>query len=322
MDFSIEFRKLDMTMGDNLLRSAKSCPCHLGGDKILTATTSTTTTTTTTQSTTTTSTTTTTKTSTTMVAISTTTVAPSTTSTLKTTSSTTTAVTVSSTTSIQSSTSVTTKSMTTTVQSTTEIPESTTSPEPSSSTTSTEASTSFTSTSVASTSLGSTSVASTTSSTAESTTTTVKEIVIEATKSRIEIKLDTTIPWSDEYLDLGSDEFRVLEDLVANLIGTAFVDEETPEYSFFPSPGTSGVTINLTLIVTVADEDQVIPEPSEETIARKAARGGVVTLRNVNFNLDTFLDNLETAVEESEVFQNIGRQLNKFLMKNDFLKLF
>lgn len=288
MDFSIEFRKLDMTMGDDLLRSAKSCPCHLGGDKILTATTSTTTTTTTTQSTTITST----KTSTTTVAISTATVAPSTTSTLKTTSSTTTAVTVSSTTSSQlSSTTVITKPMSTTVQSTTEIPESTTSSEPNSSTTSTEARTSVTST---------------TSSTAVSTTTTVKEVVIEATKSRIEIKLDTTIPWSDEHLDQGSDDFKVLEDLVANLIATAFVDEETPEYSFFPSSGTSGVTINLTLIVTVADEDQTVPEPSEETIARKAARGGVITLRNVNFNLGTFLDNLETAVEESEVFENIG----------------
>ena len=279
MDFTIEFRKLDMTMGDDLLRSAKSCPCHLGGDKIFT----TTTTTTTTRSMTTTSTTTSTRTSTT--------IAPSTTSTIKTTSPTTTAVTASSTTTIPlSSTTLTSQPISTTLQSTTDI---STSKTPHTTTSSTGASTSVASTT-------------STSTTAVSTTTTVKEVVIAATQTRIEIKLDTTIPWSNAYLDQGSDDFGVLEGLVANLIDTAFVDEETPEYFFIPTSGTSGVTINLTLIVTVADE--VIPESSQETIARKAARGGVVTLRNINFNLDSFLENLETAVEESEVFENIGKQ--------------
>ena len=286
MDFTIEFRKLDMTIGDDLLRSAKSCPCHLGGDKILTTTTTTTTTsttTTTTKSTTTTSTTTSTRTSTT--------IAPSTTSTIKTTSSTTTAVTASTTTTIQSSsTTLTSQPISTTLQSTTDI---STSKTPHTTTSSTGASTSVASTT-------------STSTTAVLTTTTAKEIVIAATQTRIEIKLDTTIPWSNTYLDQGSDDFGVLEGLVANLIDTAFVDEETPEYFFIPTSGTSGVTINLTLIVTVADE--VIPESSQETIARKAARGGVVTLRNINFNLDSFLENLETAVEESEVFENIGKQ--------------
>ena len=278
MDFTIEFRKLDMTMGDDLLRSAKSCPCHLGGDKIFT----TTTTTTTTRSMTTTSTTTSTRTSTT--------IAPSTTSTIKTTSPTTTAVTASSTTTIPlSSTTLTSQPISTTLQSTTDI---STSKTPHTTTSSTGASTSVASTT-------------STSTTAVSTTTTVKEVVIAATQTRIEIKLDTTIPWSNAYLDQGSDDFGVLEGLVANLIDTAFVDEETPEYFFIPTSGTSGVTINLTLIVTVADE--VIPESSQETIARKAARGGVVTLRNINFNLDSFLENLETAVEESEVFENIGK---------------
>lgn len=307
MDFTIEFRKLDMTMGDDLLRSAKSCPCHLGGDKILTATTSTTTTTT--RSTTTTSTTTTTRTSTTM-AISTTTIAPSTTTTIKTTSPTTTAVTASSTTSIQlSSTTLTTQPISTTLQSTTDISMSKT---PQSTTSLTGASTSVASTT-------------STSTTAVFTTTTVKEVVIAATQTKMEIKLDTTIPWSNAYLDQGSDDFGVLETLVANLIDTAFVDEETPEYFFIPSSGTSGVTINLTLIVTVADEDQVMPESSQETFARKAARSGVVTLRNFNFNLESFLENLETAVEESEVFENIGKlefQQNSFDYEKGFLKLF
>merc|ERR1712131_577044 len=44
MEFSIEFRKYPETImldvADNPLKSAKSCPCHLGGDKIFTATTS------------------------------------------------------------------------------------------------------------------------------------------------------------------------------------------------------------------------------------------------------------------------------------------
>ena len=32
-----------------------------------------------------------------------------------------------------------------------------------------------------------------------------------------------------------------------------------------------------------------------------------MTLRNFDFNLETFLGNLESAVEESEVFENIGK---------------
>ena len=71
------------------------------------------------------------------------------------------------------------------------------------------------------------------------------------------------------------------------------------------------MTINLTLTVTAA-ENQSVPETSSavpetiqtETSARTASR--FLSQRNLNLNLDTVLDNLATAVEESEVFEAIG----------------
>ena len=139
----------------------------------------------------------------------------------------------------------------------------------------------------------------------------MKEVVVEATKSRIEITLDTTLPWTEKYLDQSSDEFMSLESLVFSLIDAAFGDGNTPEYTFVPKSGTNGVTINLTLTVTAA-ENQSVPETSSavpetiqtETSARTASR--FLSQRNLNLNLDTVLDNLATAVEESEVFEAIG----------------
>ena len=114
---------------------------------------------------------------------------------------------------------------------------------------------------------------------------------------------------------------------MSDLIKTAFGAEQNPEYTFFASQGMNGVAINLTLIVTIVENDvnvpettspvlettqpepelaQGIPGPMTASITRMASRGKVMSLQNLSVNLDAILENLETAVEESEIFEAIG----------------
>ena len=85
------------------------------------------------------------------------------------------------------------------------------------------------------------------------------------------------------------------------------------------------MAINLTLIVTIVENDvnvpettspvpetiqpemvQGIPGPMTASITRMTSRGKVVSLQNLSVDLDAILENLETAVEESEIFEAIG----------------